>query len=58
MLGLKDFEKEKSKIVEEKKTIIHDEHEKKIKENNASKRILRSSLINASRMKKMQQRHV
>ena len=53
VLGLKDFEKEKSSILEERKESIHDELEKRHKEQLAAKRIHKSSLINRSRMEKM-----
>lgn len=53
VLGLKDFEKEKSSILEERKESIHDELEKRHKEQLAAKRIHKSSLINRSRMDKM-----
>ena len=56
-MGLKDFEKEKAMILEERKESIHNELEKRHKEQLAAKRIHKSSLINHSRMEKMQSRH-
>ena len=57
VLGLKNFEKEKANILEERKDAIHEELDKKHKEQLAAKRIHKSSLINKSRMNKMESRH-
>ena len=54
---MKDFEKEKANILEERKDAIHEELDKKHKEQLAAKRIHKSSLINKSRMNKMESRH-
>lgn len=56
-MGLKEFEKEKAKIMEEKKEVLHEEFEKKHKENAAQRRISKSTKINESRMRKMNARH-
>lgn len=53
VLALKDYEKEKAQIVSEKKDLLHDEFDKRNKDNLAAARIHRSSLINNNRMKKM-----
>ena len=57
VLGLKDFENEKSRIYNEKKEVLNEEFDKRTKEKMAAKRIQKSSLINSSRMEKMQARH-
>ena len=57
VLALKDYEKEKAQIVAEKKEILHDDFERRQKENLAAGRIQKSALINNGRMKKMQIRH-
>lgn len=56
-MGLKEYEKEKTKIVNEKKDSLHLEFDKKHKDNNAQRRIQKSSKINESRMQKMHARH-
>ena len=56
-MGLKEYEKEKAKIVNEKKDALHLEFDKKHKDNNAQRRIQKSSKINDSRMQKMHARH-
>lgn len=57
VMGLKEYEKEKAKIIAEKKEVLHGEFEKKHKENAAQRRINKSTKINESRMKKMNARH-
>jgi hypothetical protein len=52
-MGLKEYEKEKTKLVKEKNEVLEGEFDKKKKENTAQRRINKSSKINESRMKKM-----
>ena len=56
-MGLKEYEKEKAKIVGEKKESMHGEFDKKHKDSAAQRRIQKSAKINESRMKKMHARH-
>jgi V-type H+-transporting ATPase subunit E len=56
-MGLKEYEREKGKIISEKKEVLHSEFEKKHKDNAALRRINKSTKINESRMKKMNARH-
>ena len=57
VIGLKEYEKEKAKIVSEKKNALHAEFDRKAKDNVAQQRIHKSSKINDSRMRKMHARH-
>jgi vacuolar-type H+-ATPase subunit E/Vma4 len=57
VLGLKDFEKAKSEMLLERQDALHQELDKKHKEQLAAQRIHKSSLINRSRMQKMEMRH-
>ncbi len=56
VMGLKEYEKEKAKILAERKEVLHQEFEKKQKDNAALRRINKSTKINESRMKKMNSR--
>jgi V-type H+-transporting ATPase subunit E len=56
VMGLKEYEKEKAKILAERKEVLHQEFEKKQKDNAAQRRINKSTKINESRMKKMNSR--
>lgn len=56
-MGLKEYEKEKSRIVLDRKEVLHTEFDKKHKDSNAQRRIAKSTKINESRMKKMNVRH-
>jgi len=55
--GLKDFEREKSRLVEKGKTDVREEYEKKLRAIEAQKRIEKSSRVNGSRLQKMQARN-
>ena len=46
VMGLKEYEKEKSKIIDEKRVVLNEEFEKKHKENAAQRRINKSTKIN------------
>jgi len=55
--GLKDFEKEKTRILEQGKDNVREDIEKKLRQVEGQKRIERSSRINNSRLRKMQARN-
>lgn len=55
--GLKDFEKEKTRIVLGGKDNIREEYDKKLRQVEGQKKIERSSRINSSRLRKMQSRN-
>lgn len=57
VLGLKEYERERTRIITERREGQHSEFEKKHKEAEANVRIHRSALINGSRMRKMKARH-
>lgn len=55
--GLKDFEKEKTRIVEAGKNDVREEFDKKLRQVESQKKIERSSRINSSRLRKMNSRN-
>lgn len=55
--GLKDFEREKARILENGKQNVRDEYEKKLRQIETQKRIEKSSRVNGSRLRKMQARN-
>lgn len=57
VMGLKEYEKERGRLVGERKQFLHEEFDRRHKENAAQRRIAKSSKINESRMKKMNMRH-
>ena len=45
-MGLKEYEREKTRIFGERKDVLHEEFDKKHKDNQAQRRIAKSSRIN------------
>ena len=57
VMGLKEYEKEKARMVLDRKDVLHEEFDRKHKDSAAQRRIAKSSKINESRMRKMNIRH-